>query len=71
MEQNTMRRIDENRIALDGIIWDNRADKAIKVKNIESDNFVHSVKLEGVGYYPVSIDKYNRNKKYVQIIEKP
>ena len=30
MEQNTIRRIDENRIALDGIIWDNRADKAIK-----------------------------------------
>ena len=71
MEQNTMRRIDENRIALDGIIWDNRADKAIKVKNIESDNFVHSVKLEGVGYYPVSFDKDNRNKNYVQIIEKP
>ena len=71
MEQNTMRRIDENRIALDGIIWDNRADKAIKVKNLESDNFVHSIKLEGVGYYPVSFDKDNRNKKYVQIIEKP
>ena len=70
MEQNTMRRIDENRIALDGIIWDNRADKAIKVGNLDSGNIVHSVKLDGVGYYPVSFDKDNRNKKYIQIIEK-
>ena len=68
--QNTMKRLDENRIAADGLIWDNRADKAIKVKNLDSGHMVHSIKLEDISYYPVGMDKSNRNKNYVQIIEK-
>jgi hypothetical protein len=68
--QNTMKRLDENRIAADGLIWDNRADKAIKVGNLDSGHIVHSIKLEGISYYPVGMDKNNRNKNYVQIIEK-
>lgn len=70
MEQNTMKRLDENRIAADGLIWDNRADKAIKVKNLDNGFMVHSIKLEDISYYPVSIDKSNKNKNYIQIIEK-
>ena len=68
--QNTMKRLDENRIAADGLIWDNRADKSIKIKNLDSGNMVHSIRLENVSYYPVVMDKNNRNKNYVQIIEK-
>jgi hypothetical protein len=70
MEQNTMKRIDENRISADGLIWDNRSDKSIKVKNLASGHNVHSIVLEGVSYYPTSIDKNNKNKNYIQIIEK-
>ena len=65
--QNTMKRLDENRIAADGLIWDNRADKAIKVKNLDSGNIVHSIKLESISYYPVSIDKSNKNKNYIEV----
>lgn len=68
--QNTMKRLDENRITADGLIWDNRADKSIKIKNLDSGNMVHSIRLEDVSYYPVGMDKNNRNKNYVQIIEK-
>jgi hypothetical protein len=31
---------------------------------------VHSIKLENISYYPTSIDKANKNKNYVQIVEK-
>lgn len=68
--QNTMKRLDENRIVADGLIWDSRADKAIKVGNLSSGYIVHSIKLEEVCYYPSAMDKNNRNKNYIQIIEK-
>lgn len=68
--QNTMKRLDENRIAADGLIWDNRADKAVKIKNLDSGNMVHSIRLEDVSYYPIGMDKNNRKKNYIQIIEK-
>lgn len=68
--QNTFRRIDENRIAADGIIWDNRTDKSIKVGNLDSGNIVHSIKIGEVSYYPAGMDKNNKNKNYIQIIEK-
>lgn len=69
MEQNTLKRIDENQIIADGIIWDNRADKAIRVKNLLTDNIIHSIKLEDVYYYPVALDKNNKNKNYIHIID--
>lgn len=68
--QNTMKRLDENRIAADGLIWDNRADKGIKIKNLDNGNIVHSIKLEDVSYYPIGMDKNNRKKNYVQIMDK-
>jgi hypothetical protein len=68
MEQNTFKRIDENRINADGLVWDNRADKAIRVKNLNSGHMVHSIKMDEVSYYPTSINKGNKN--YIQIVEK-
>lgn len=69
-EQNTFRRIDENTVALDGLVYSTHSDKMIKILNTESDNKVFSVKVEDTYYYPIGFDKVNRSKKYVQIIDK-
>lgn len=70
LEQNTFRRIDENTIALDGLIYSIHADKMIKIMNTDTDGKVFSIKLEDVSYYPIGFDKNNRKKNYVQIIDK-
>jgi hypothetical protein len=70
LEQNTFRRIDENTVALDGLIYSTNTDKMIKVLNTDTDGKVFSVKVEDVYYYPVGFDKNNRKKNYVQIIDK-
>ena len=70
IEQNTMRRVDENTIVLDGLIYSTNTDKMIKVLNTETDGKVFSVKIEDTYYYPIGFDKVNRSKKYVQIIDK-
>jgi hypothetical protein len=70
MEQNTFRRIDEYRVALDGLLWDMRPDKAIKLKSLETGFMVHSIKIGETFYYPVSLDKGNKTKNYIQLIEK-
>jgi len=69
-EQNTFRRVEENTIVLDGLIWTSNADKSIKIKNNDSGMFVHSIKLEDISYYPMGIDRQNKNKSYSVIIEK-
>lgn len=69
-QQNTFRRIDEQRVALDGLVWDIRPDKAIKLKSLDTGFMVHSIKIGESYYYPISIDKINKTKNYIQIIEK-
>ena len=71
IEQNTFRKVDDSTIVLDGLIWSSNADKAIKIKNNDSGMFVHSIKLEQTHYYPIAIDKHNKNKSYSTPIEKP
>ena len=70
IEQNTFRRIDENTVALDGLVYSTNTDKMVKILNTETDGKVFSVKVEDVYYYPIGFDKVNRTKKYVQIIDK-
>jgi hypothetical protein len=70
IEQNTFRRVDENVIVLDGLIWNNNPDKAINIKNNDNGFMVHSIKLEDVYYYPTGIDKNNKKKSYSVIVEK-
>lgn len=70
IEQNTMRRVDENTIVLDGLIFSTNTDKMIKISNTEDGGKVFSIKVEGIYYYPIGFDKLNRNKKYVQIMDK-
>ena len=70
IEQNTFRRVDENVIVLDGLIWNSNPDKGINIKNNDNGFMVHSIKLEDVYYYPAGVDKNNKNKSYSVIIEK-
>ena len=70
IEQNTMRRVDENTIVLDGLIYSTNTDKIVKITNSETGGKVFSVKVEDTYYYPIGIDRLNRNKKYIQIIDK-
>jgi hypothetical protein len=62
MEQamNTMKRLSDGRIAVDGLVWCNDPDKAIEIKNELTGNKVHSIKLDGVYYYPQTT--YNPKK---------
>jgi hypothetical protein len=61
MELKTFKRLSDSKIALDGLIWDTNADKAIEITNNETGGKVHSVKVEGTYYFPCGID--TRKKK--------
>jgi hypothetical protein len=70
MEQNTFRKINESTIVLDGLIWGTNTDKIIHIRNTDSGFKVHSIEVDGTYYYPIGIDRNNKNKSYVQIIIK-
>ena len=70
METNTMRRVNDNTIVLDGLIWTTNSDKIVKIKNLDNGFRVNSIKVEGIVYYPAGIDKMGKNKSYSLIIEK-
>jgi len=57
---NTMKRLSDDRIALDGLVWCNSPEKAIEIRSELTGNKVHSIKLDGVYYYPQVI--YNPKK---------
>lgn len=67
---NTFKRVDENRIELDGLVWDCRAEKSVKVKDNDNGFMVHSIKVEEVAYYPTGIDRSNKTKSYSAIVER-
>mgnify|MGYP003341330955 CR=1 FL=1 len=70
MEQNTMRRVDDNTVVLDGLIWSTNTEKMINIKNTDNNSKIFSIKIEDTHYYPIGFDKNNRKKNYVQIIDK-
>lgn len=57
---NTMKRLSDGRIALDGLVWGNNPEKAIEIRSELTGNKVHSIKLDGVYYYPQAM--YNPKK---------
>ena len=61
MELKTFKRLSENKIAADGIIWISDVDKAIEIIDNETGAKLHSIKYNGTYFYPYSID--NRKKK--------
>lgn len=54
-KMNTFKRLDEDRILLEGIVYHRSFSKMIEVKN-EDGSKIQSIKLEGVYYYPSKID---------------
>ena len=70
MEQNTMRRVDDNTVVLDGLIWSTNTEKMINIKNTDTGYKVFSIKIEDTHYYPIGIDRTNKNTNYVHIIDK-
>jgi hypothetical protein len=60
-QMNEFRKLDNDRIVLDGLVWDKNPDKAIEVKDVDNGFKVHSIRLDGQYYYPVGYDK--RKKK--------
>jgi hypothetical protein len=60
-QMNEFRKLDNDRIVLDGLVWDKNPDKAIEVKDEDNGFKVLNIKLDGISYYPVGYDK--RKKK--------
>jgi len=60
-QMNEFRKLDNDRIVLDGLVWDKNPDKAIEVKDEDNGFKILNIKLDGTSYYPVGYDK--RKKK--------
>jgi nitrogen regulatory protein PII len=56
MELKTFKRLSDTKIALDGIIWINDAEKAVQIKNEETGGTLLSINVYGNYYYPYAID---------------
>jgi hypothetical protein len=61
IELKTFKRLSEDKVALDGLIWTTDPEKANVFKNEETGHVVHSIVLGGIPYFPMSID--NRKRK--------
>lgn len=53
-QMNTFKRIDENRIVIEGIMYHTSFSKMIEVKNSDGSK-IQSVRLHGIYYYPYKI----------------
>lgn len=62
MELGTFKRLDENRIVVDGIVWTIDTEKAIEIINPATGNKMHSIVLDEVHYYPSAIYKSKKSK---------
>jgi hypothetical protein len=60
-QMNEFRKLDNDRIVLDGLVWDKNPDKAIEVKDEDNGFKVLNIKLDGISYYPIGYDK-RKNK---------
>lgn len=53
---NTFKRLDDDRILLEGIVYHRAFSKMIEVIN-EDKSKIHSIKVDGIYYYPSKIDQ--------------
>jgi len=60
-KMNTFKRLDDDRILLEGVVYHRSFTKMIEVKN-EDGSKIQSIRLDGIYYYPSKID---------QVIKKP
>jgi hypothetical protein len=56
MELKSFKRLSEYKVALDGIIWDSRPERATEITNNETGGKLLSIKIEDTFYYPSVID---------------
>jgi len=54
---NTFRRIDEDTIVLDGLVWNTNAEKKQKFKHNETNELAHNAIIGEDVYYPVAFDR--------------
>jgi hypothetical protein len=60
-QMNEFRKLDNDRVVLDGLVWDKNPDKSIEVTDPDNGFKVHSIKLGETYYYPVGYDR-RKNK---------
>lgn len=63
MELGTFKRLEEGKIALDGLVWCNDPEKAVEFINEKTGLKAHSVKFEDVYYYPCGVYIPKKSKK--------
>lgn len=51
----TFKRLTQSKVLLDGIIWETNQDKSIRVRSTETGFIQHSIKVDGVYYYPTGV----------------
>lgn len=59
---NTFRRIDEDTIVLDGLVWNTNAEKKQKFKHTETKEFAHNAIIGESVYYPVAFDRKTKSE---------
>jgi hypothetical protein len=63
MELGIFKKLEDGKIAVDGLVWCNDPEKAIDVRNELTGNKAHSIKFDGVYYYPCAIYVPKKVKK--------
>ena len=51
----TFKRLSQSKVLLDNIIWETNQEKAVNVRSAETGFLQHSIKIDGVYYYPVGV----------------
>lgn len=68
IEQRTMKRLDENTVVVDGLVWTTVHDKAQKFKNPDTGGWLLNIKIDGQSYYPAAVHKGSKTP-YILIKE--
>jgi hypothetical protein len=61
IEVKTFKRLSDDKVSCEGLIWSTDWEKAMPFKNDETGRLVHSIKIGETYYYPIAFD--NRKKK--------
>lgn len=54
---NTIKRINETSVVVDGLVWTTNVDKAQKFYNTELETWAMNIRIDGQTYYPATYHK--------------
>ena len=54
---NTIKRLNETSVVVDGLVWTTNVDKAQKFYNTQLETWAMNIKIDGQTYYPASYHK--------------